>query len=93
MENKITEWILKYKLVAISRGVRPDCMVKTAQALYEGGIRSLEITFNQASPTCIEDTVKSISQVKAVLGDKMCIGAGTVMSIEQAEAAKRAGND
>lgn len=93
MENKAVEWILKYKLVAISRGVKPELMVRTAKALYDGGVRSLEITFNQASDTCIQDTETSIKQVKQALGDKMCIGAGTVMTIEQAEAAYKAGAD
>ena len=93
MENKVVEWILKYQLVAISRGVKPKLMVKTAKALYDGGVRSLEITFNQASDTCIQDTETSIKQVKQALGDKMCIGAGTVMTIEQAEAAYQAGAD
>ncbi|MDO4277593.1 MAG: bifunctional 4-hydroxy-2-oxoglutarate aldolase/2-dehydro-3-deoxy-phosphogluconate aldolase [Lachnoclostridium edouardi] len=93
MENKVVEWILKYQLVAISRGVKPELMVKTAKALYDGGVRSLEITFNQASDTCIQDTETSIKQVKQALGDKMCIGAGTVMTIEQAEAAYKAGAD
>ena len=93
MENKVVEWILKYQLVAISRGVKPELMVKTAKALYDGGVRSLEITFNQASDTCIQDTETSIKQVKQALGDKMCIGAGTVMTIEQAEAAYQAGAD
>lgn len=93
MQNKVVEWILKYQLVAISRGVKPELMVKTAKALYDGGVRSLEITFNQASDTCIQDTETSIKQVKQALGDKMCIGAGTVMTIEQAEAAYQAGAD
>lgn len=93
MENKVVEWILKYQLVAISRSVKPELMVKTAKALYDGGVRSLEITFNQASDTCIQDTETSIKQVKQALGDKMCIGAGTVMTIEQAEAAYQAGAD
>ena len=50
MINQTVEWIMEHKLVAIARGVKPKNMVKTAQALYNGGIRSLEITFNQASP-------------------------------------------
>lgn len=93
MENKVTQWILDHKLVAIARKVNPEYMVKTAEALYKGGVRCLEITFNQASPTCIEDTAASIRQVKAALGDKMCIGAGTVMTLEQADEAKKAGAD
>lgn len=90
---KVKEWIDQYKIVAIVRGVRPEQIVETAVALYNGGIRTLEITFNQASDTCIQDTQKSIALVKEHFGDKMCVGAGTVMTVEQAEAAKTGGAD
>lgn len=95
MKNRETvkEWIYEHKIVAIARRVKPEDMVNTAKALYEGGIRSLEITFDQASDTCIADTAASISKVKETLGDQMCVGAGTVMTVEQAEAAKEAGAD
>jgi len=95
MKNRETvkEWIYEHKIVAIARRVKPEDMVNTAKALYEGGIRSLEITFDQTSDTCIADTAVSISQVKEALGDQMCVGAGTVMTVEQAEAAKEAGAD
>ena len=95
MKNReiVKEWIYEHKIVAIARRVKPEDMVNTAKALFEGGIRSLEITFDQASDTCIADTAASISQVKEALGDQMCVGAGTVMTVEQAEAAKEAGAD
>lgn len=93
MTDRVTEWIFQNKIVAISRKVKPEDMVQTAQALYRGGIRSLEITFDQASDSCIEDTSRSIRQVKAALGEKLCVGAGTVMTVEQAEAAAKAGAD
>lgn len=91
--NKTVDWIFEHKIVAISRKVKVKDIVKTAEALYRGGIRSLEITFDQASSSCIVDTSESIRQVKAVLGDKMCVGAGTVMTVEQAEAAAAVGAD
>lgn len=92
-EKNIVDWIAKYKIVAIARGVSPKKIVKTAEALYEGGIRTLEITFDQASEHCISDTKESIKAVKKSLGNKMCVGAGTVMTCEQAIAAKEAGAD
>jgi 2-dehydro-3-deoxyphosphogluconate aldolase/(4S)-4-hydroxy-2-oxoglutarate aldolase len=93
MSNEIVETIKTNKLVAIARKVSVDSIVKTAQALYDGGIRLMEITFDQASSTCIQDTTESIKLVKKALGDKMCIGAGTVITVEQALAAKEAGAD
>lgn len=93
MKSEFIRNIEKNKLVAIARKVPVSDIVATAQALFDGGIRSLEITFDQGSATCIEDTAKSIRLVKEKLGDTMCIGAGTVLTVEQVFAAKEAGAD
>ena len=85
------EWLMKNKLVAISRKVAKEDTKNTAKALYEGGIRSLEITFDQSNPNCIEETVRSIEIVREVMGERMMIGAGTVLNVEQAIAAAKAG--
>lgn len=85
------EWLMKNKLVAISRKVAKEDIKDTAKALYEGGIRSLEITFDQSNPNCIEETVRSIEIVREVMGERMMIGAGTVLNVEQAIAAAKAG--
>ena len=85
------EWLTKNKLVAISRKVAKKDIKNTAKALYEGGIRSLEITFDQSNPNCIEETVRSIEIVREVMGERMMIGAGTVLNVEQAIAAAKAG--
>ena len=87
------DFIKKHKLVAIARKIAPGSIVRAAQAVYSGGIRCLEITFDQASPSCIEDTAFSIASVKKTLGDDVCVGAGTVVTIEQVKAAQDAGAD
>src|SRR5574344_2145167 len=89
----VVSFIKQNKLVAIARKVSPDAIVRAAQAVSAGGIKCLEITFDQASPFCIRDTAASITAVKKALGEKMCIGAGTVVTIEQAHAASDAGAD
>jgi len=93
MGQDVVAFIKEHKLVAIARKVPVKDMVETAKALYEGGIRCLEITFDQASPTCIKDAADSIRLVKDAMGGKMCIGAGTVVTVGQARAAKEAGAD
>ena len=85
------EWLMKYKLVAIARRVAKDDIADAARALYEGGIKSLEITFDQSSPNCLMDTAESIENVISAMGDKMAVGAGTVLTVEQAVAAAEAG--
>jgi 2-dehydro-3-deoxyphosphogluconate aldolase/(4S)-4-hydroxy-2-oxoglutarate aldolase len=77
--------IIEHKLVAIIRGARPDEMLRIADALYEGGIRTLEVTLN--SPGALE----VIERVAAHAGDKMLVGAGTVLDAETARAALIAG--
>ncbi len=79
------EWILKHKIVAILRGVKPANMQSVVQSLYDGGITVLEITLNS------EDAVPQIAKLSREFGEKMLIGAGTVLDREGAAAAKEAG--
>jgi 2-dehydro-3-deoxyphosphogalactonate aldolase len=60
-------------LVAIIRGVTPGEAVDIAGALYEGGIRIIEVPLN--SPEALD----SIRRIAAALGDQALIGAGTVL--------------
>ena len=85
------EIINQNKVIAIVRGVEKDKIKDTAKALYDGGIRLIEVTFNQSSKTSIEDTVESIKAISKSMGDNICVGTGTVMTIEQTKAAVNAG--
>lgn len=77
--------ILEHKIIAIIRGVHPHDVVKISEALYAGGIRILEITMNSREPLAV------IKAVADKLGDKMVIGAGTVLDAESARQAVAAG--
>ncbi len=77
--------ILSNKIVAIIRGVKPQYVMQIAKALYEGGVRSLEITLN--SPKALS----LIEEVASEMNDKMLVGAGTVLNAESARAAISAG--
>lgn len=85
------EWLMEHKLVAIARRVAKEDIADTARALYEGGVRSLEITFDQSNPNCIAETARSIEIVREVMGERMMVGAGTVLTVEQAVTAAKAG--
>lgn len=87
----LVEEVKKHRIIVALRGVAPTYIEDTARALYDGGIRMLEITFNQSSEHKIEDAVRSIEAARRAAGDGMLIGAGTVMSREEAEAACSAG--
>ncbi|MFC6102216.1 bifunctional 4-hydroxy-2-oxoglutarate aldolase/2-dehydro-3-deoxy-phosphogluconate aldolase [Olivibacter domesticus] len=77
--------IVENKIIAIIRGANPTDVIHIVEALYEGGIRLLEITMNSAEPLVV------IEQVADKLGDKMVIGAGTVLDANMARDAVRAG--
>lgn len=77
--------IKEHKIVAIVRGLPPSQVLEVAQALYTGGVRILEITMNS------EDPLNVIRRVSQVFGDRMVIGAGTVLDAEMTTAAADAG--
>lgn len=77
--------IVENKIIAIIRGANPVDVMHIAEALYEGGIRLLEITMNSAEP------LLAIEQVADKLGDQMVIGAGTVLDANMARDAVQAG--
>lgn len=91
MTNNILECVKQYRIIVALRGITPDKVVATAKALYEGGIRMLEITFDQASEGALTDTPAAIRAIKKTMGEKLLVGAGTVVTVKQAEAAVAAG--
>ena len=90
MNNFIKEFF-ENKIIVVCRGIDEKEIVNAATALYNGGIRFMEVPFNQAAPETFADTAKKIKLVREALGDKMHVGAGTVITMEQFEIAKKAG--
>lgn len=91
MRETVINEISKQKIIAIMRGLSTEEAVKTAKALYEGGITLVEVTFNQKSPETFVDTAAAIKAIKEEMGDKMLVGAGTVTSPELVKLAAEAG--
>lgn len=73
-----------YKLIAIVRGLALEHAHSAAQALESGGIRLLEVTLNTP------DALKILSSWRASF-PQMSIGAGTVVTLEDARLALEAG--
>lgn len=86
-------FIEKNKIVSISRGVYGQDLLDAVQAVSNGGIKLLEVTFDQKSKTALSDTGNSIYKVKENFGDKIRVGAGTVVTKEQVKVAKDSGAD
>lgn len=89
--NPFVKEFLERKVIVVCRGIAEEEMVNVAQALYDGGIRFMEVPFNQAEPATFGDTARKIKAVKEALGNKMHVGAGTVITLEQFELARQAG--
>ena len=83
--------IRQEKLVAILRGVPDEKLPKLLEALYQGGVRLAEITFDAKGVTPAEKTAAQIGAMKQAFAGKMRIGAGTVLTAEQAKLAVEAG--
>lgn len=85
MKNAIKNSIKENKLIAIVRGVEPETCVRIAQALYDGGFRLMEITYDQKHPETWENTAQTIGAVAEAFAGRMYIGAGTVTCPELVE--------
>ena len=73
------------RVVAIGRGLPPDRVERIAEGLVAGGIRSFEITLN--SPGALG----TIAALAERWGDRLLVGAGTVLDVSEAAAAVDAG--
>ena len=72
-------------LVAIIRGVTPGEADAIGDALYEGGIRIIEVPLNSPDP------LKSIEQLAKKFGDAVLVGAGTVLDPVDVQRVRGAG--
>lgn len=91
MRDRVIEEILRKKVIAIVRGIYGTDCLQLAQALHEGGVDLLEVTFDQKSKTEQQRTAETIRLLVEKLGDKMIFGAGTVTTPELVALAKSAG--
>ncbi len=78
MREEVIERVLREKIIAIVRGVGSEQCMKVASALYEGGVRLMEVTYNLAKPESRRDTARAIGDIARAFGGKMLVGAGTV---------------
>ncbi len=83
--SEIIEAVKEYKLISIVRGVEKNKALEIADALYQGGVKLIEVTFNT------EGAVEMIEAINKEFGDKMYVGAGTVLDSETAKQAINAG--
>ena len=78
------------KLVAILRGIPVKQATDIATALYDGGVRVLEFTFDHDDPDCVAHNCQRIRAVKKIFGDEMVVGCGTALTVQEVEASAEA---
>lgn len=91
MKKDIINFIEENKIIAICRGIYGEKLVQLVEALYDGGVKLVEVTFDQGDEKCIEKTSEAIKELNARFSGKVKFGAGTVITTEQVYAAKNSG--
>lgn len=89
--ENIISCINQRKIIVIVRQIYGENCKNLVEALYKGGIRILEFTFDQKCSLSWNETVKNIKWVTEKYGNKMICGAGTVLTEEQVQKAADAG--
>lgn len=72
-----TDWLQRWPLVAILRGVKPGEAVEIGAVLVETGFTIIEVPLNSPEPYA------SIMRLAKRFGDQVLVGAGTVTDWEQ----------
>jgi 2-dehydro-3-deoxyphosphogalactonate aldolase len=72
-------------LIAILRGLAPEEALDVAGALEAAGFLALEVPLNSPRP------LESIQRIRQAFGDRLMVGAGTVLNPEQVAAVAGAG--
>ncbi len=75
----------EFPVIGILRGVTPEQLDRIAAAAAAGGLRNLEVTMNTPGATAM------ITRLAETVGDRMNIGAGTVCTRDELDAAATAG--
>ena len=83
MKEDVEKLVRESRIIAIIRGFSPDICLKLAEAYARGGIRMVEVTFNQMAPGTWKDTAAAIRAIREHFAGDVRVGAGTVLTEEQ----------
>ena len=89
--EQIIQAIKEHRIIVIARGLNSNELLHTAEAMYQGGIRLMEVTFNACGDPTDAETAANIAMLAEHFKGRMYIGAGTVLRPEQVELAHKAG--
>ena len=83
--QKILSFITNIGLVPVVRTQSSDTALKSVEAIYNGGVRAAEVTMT------VPGALKALEKLADKFGDKLMLGAGTVLDPETARACMLAG--
>ena len=89
--EEIIKDIENKKIIVIMRGFTDEQLVKSVEAMADGGIGLVEITFDQSGAVSDEQISKKIRMLNDHFKGRVRIGAGTVMTEKQVQLAYEAG--
>lgn len=82
---RLDDALAEAPVVAIVRGVTADEVLDHAAVLFGAGVRGVEVPMNSPDP------LRSIERLAAEFGDRMAVGAGTVLTAHQVDQVSAAG--
>ena len=87
----VIELLKRDRLMVLARGIEKDFLVKAVGALADAGVTVFESTFDHRRADCVAENAEKIAALAAAHGERMAIGAGTVLTVEEVRAARDAG--
>jgi len=84
-QKEILAFITDVGIVPVVRTSSAEAAVRAVEAIYKGGVRAAEITMT------VPGAVKALEKVADQFGDKIVLGAGTVLDPETARVCMLAG--
>lgn len=89
--EEIINDIEQNKIIVIMRGFTTEQLINSVEAMAKGGVKLVEVTFDQSGKITDEETAANIAALKTHFLGRVRIGAGTVMSEKQVTLAFNAG--
>ena len=89
--ESVIDVIRRDRLMILSRGVRKDVLVKAVSAIADAGITLYESTFDHTVSDPLAENAEKIAALVKAVGDRVRIGAGTVLTVEEVRVAAEAG--
>ena len=83
--KEIVDKIIELKAVAVIRMEDPSKLIKVAEAIYDGGVKAIEITMT------VPNAIEAIALASREIGNKVLIGVGSILDSEMAQKAIDAG--